>query len=115
MPLFRPPTPAQMFDRHLALYERRFRVKTPQWLLVLSPDAVTRITTVCRSVGWKLPPKLLVVGEPPSGNDSLWAQRKLPLDHYRSPVSPRDLTNLQNSPAGPPVQFGPVKRRSRKK
>jgi hypothetical protein len=102
----RPPksSPHASYQQALREYERRFRCKVPQWVQTLGNTNVRSLLGVSERLRWRLPTKILVGEEDPSGSESLWSERQIRLDfetelRNRGWFEPKNLQDLPIDPA----------------
>jgi hypothetical protein len=70
--MFRPP-PDYKWKQQVNIYQAKFRRKVPQWVLTLSLDEAAKLLSTCIYLNYKLPPDVLIPGEPLGGYGGLWS------------------------------------------
>lgn len=73
--MFRPPAD-YVWQHKVRIYEHKFNSKVPQWIQTLDISHSVKILSMAINCNWSLPEEVLTSGEPFSGFQSLWHDKK---------------------------------------
>lgn len=73
--MFRPPVD-YIWRQKVKIYEEKFKDRVPQWVQTFDITHSVKILSIAIQFKWKLPSEVLTSGEPFTGHQCLWHDKK---------------------------------------